>query len=214
MPHNGFTPEQVSRLKAMLSPDRVKKRQDFSYITAWDATQTANDIFGFGLWDRETLDMRKIQEEVDASNKHRVGYTCRVRITVRAGDSVVFRDGTGAGQGINKDLFQAHELAVKEAESDAMKRALSQFGNQFGLALYDKEQTNVGYEAPAPSDEMKELSDAIVLIAEKPELVVWMNDNTAKIGALVEFEREAIKRMCAAKLQKFKEQEAQHVVGQ
>src|SRR5262249_13193550 len=32
---------------------------------------------------------------------------------------------------------------VKEAETDAMKRALMTFGNPFGLALYDKDQTNV-----------------------------------------------------------------------
>jgi len=203
MPHNGFTDEQTKRLEGMLSPDRVKIRQGFSYITAWDATQTANDIFGFGAWDRETLDVRMIQDEVDASNKHRVGYTCRVRISVRAGDTVVFRDGTGAGQGINKDVFQAHELAVKEAESDAMKRALSQFGNQFGLALYDKEQTNVGYDAPAPSEEMTRLSDDVAAINDKPALTEWMSANKDAIGKLVEFEREALKRMCTAKLSGF-----------
>ncbi len=38
---------------------------------------------------------------------------------------------------------EAHESAIKEAETDAMKRALSTFGNPFGLALYDKEQQNV-----------------------------------------------------------------------
>ena len=40
-------------------------------------------------------------------------------------------------------LFRSHESAIKEAETDAMKRALMTFGNQFGLALYDKDQKNV-----------------------------------------------------------------------
>jgi len=46
---------------------------------------------------------------------------------------------------------EAHESAIKEAETDAMKRALSTFGNPFGLALYDREQQNVrGRRKKAP----------------------------------------------------------------
>jgi DNA repair and recombination protein RAD52 len=49
---------------------------------------------------------------------------------------------------------QAHEsalwCAIKEAETDAMKRALMTFGNPFGLALYDKSQSNVA-DTPAPA---------------------------------------------------------------
>jgi hypothetical protein len=46
------------------------------------------------------------------------------------------------------DLGLAHESAIKEAETDAMKRALVTFGNAFGLALYDKSQRQVS-GAPA-----------------------------------------------------------------
>jgi hypothetical protein len=38
---------------------------------------------------------------------------------------------------------EAHEAAIKEAETDAMKRALATFGNPFGLALYDRERRGV-----------------------------------------------------------------------
>jgi hypothetical protein len=55
----------------------------------------------------------------------------------------LIREGTGAGHGIDTDLGQAHESAIKEAETDAMKRALMTFGNPFGLALYDKQQREV-----------------------------------------------------------------------
>ena len=34
-------------------------------------------------------------------------------------------------------------MALKSAETDATKRALATFGNAFGLALYDREQTGV-----------------------------------------------------------------------
>ncbi|MDM7954732.1 MAG: Rad52/Rad22 family DNA repair protein [Cyanobium sp. CZS 25K] len=42
-------------------------------------------------------------------------------------------------------MGQAHESALKEAETDAMKRALMTFGHPFGLALYDK-QPRWGHE--------------------------------------------------------------------
>ena len=73
-----------------------------------------------------------------------VTYIARVRITVSAGaHGPIIREGTGAGHGIDTDLGLAHESAIKEAETDAMKRALMTFGNPFGLALYDKQQRQV-----------------------------------------------------------------------
>jgi len=83
-----------------------------------------------------------------------VTYTARVRVTVTAGGLVpLVREGSGAGHGIDVDLGQAHESALKEAETDAMKRALMTFGNPFGLALYDKRQREVtssaAHERPA-----------------------------------------------------------------
>ena len=44
------------------------------------------------------------------------------------------REGWGGDNGND------HENAVKGAETDAIKRALRTFGNQFGLPLYDKEE--------------------------------------------------------------------------
>src|SRR5262249_23528515 len=41
----------------------------------------------------------------------------------------------------------SHEIALKTAETDATKRALATFGNPFGLALYDSEQTGVRQRA-------------------------------------------------------------------
>jgi hypothetical protein len=80
-----------------------------------------------------------------------VTYSARVRITVTAGGlPPIIREGSGAGHGIDVDLGQAHESALKEAETDAMKRALMTFGNPFGLALYDKLQREVEGDAPPP----------------------------------------------------------------
>ena len=62
---------------------------------------------------------------------------------MRAGNAVVCREASGSGHGIGATPGTAHESAIKEAETDAMKRALITFGNPFGLALYDPELRGV-----------------------------------------------------------------------
>jgi hypothetical protein len=109
----------------------------------------ANRIFGFDGWQRQTIAVRCVaQAERTIGRDQKPGwgvtYTARVRVTVTAGGlTPLVREGSGAGHGIDVDLGQAHESALKEAETDAMKRALMTFGNPFGLALYDKRQREV-----------------------------------------------------------------------
>jgi hypothetical protein len=66
-----------------------------------------------------------------------------VRIYVRAGDLLIVREGSGSGEGKAPTPGQAHDVALKSAETDATKRALATFGNPFGLALYDRELAGV-----------------------------------------------------------------------
>jgi len=139
---------QKEALNAPLEKSHVKEREQsgrkFSYIEAWHAISEANRIFDHE-WDRETVFTALVQEQ-EIQGKWRVGYTAKVKVTVQG----LVREGTGFGQGIDQDLGRAHESAIKEAESDAMKRALMTFGNPFGLALYDKEQKNVHAEETPP----------------------------------------------------------------
>jgi hypothetical protein len=46
-------------------------------------------------------------------------------------------------KGYDIDLGQAQQFALKEAETNAVKRALMTFGNPFRLALCDKRQRDV-----------------------------------------------------------------------
>lgn len=167
-PTQGFSPEQVKELQAHLDKKHVKKRnqagRSLSYIEGWHAIAEANRIFGFDGWHRETTWLKVAAEaprkigaipKNDSDPPQRDGwgvtYTATVRVLVFAGSRTIIRDGTGAGHGIDVDLGQAHESAIKEAETDAMKRALMTFGNPLGLALYDKQQREVGVPAPAPA---------------------------------------------------------------
>lgn len=147
-----FTDTQIAALQAPLNRAHVRQRsqagRSLSYIEGWKAIEEANRIFGFDAWDRETVELRECGEPRQTGDKWRVAFMCRVRIRVRpksqmALEWAVIRDGIGYGSGIDKDLGQAYESAIKEAETDAMKRALMTFGNPFGLALYDKDQANV-----------------------------------------------------------------------
>lgn len=143
-------------LAKKLDPAHVLSRRQggtqVQYVEGWRAIAEANRIFGHGSWARETLELRLLGDPREVEGKWRVEYLARVRITVWLdGSPPVTRDGCGFGQGIDRDVGQAHESALKEAETDAMKRGLMTFGNPFGLALYDKSRENVGIDLPDPS---------------------------------------------------------------
>jgi DNA recombination protein Rad52 len=151
-----FSTEQIAALSAPLDRAKVQTRsqagRSLAYLEGWQAIAEANRIFGFDGWQRETIAVHCVSErERTLGSSNRAGwgvtYTARVRISV----GEVIREGSGAGHGIDADLGQAHESALKEAETDAMKRALMTFGNPFGLALYDKQQREVtSSAAPTP----------------------------------------------------------------
>lgn len=148
-----FSQDQIDQLGAPLARSAVKGRKQgnttLSYVESWHVIAEANRIFGFDGWDRKTVETKCVVErarKIGQGQYERDGwgvtYTAKVMVIV---DNVA-REGTGAGHGIDADLGLAHESAIKEAESDAMKRALMTFGNPFGLALYDKTQENVSDE--------------------------------------------------------------------
>jgi DNA recombination protein Rad52 len=157
-----FNPGQIEQLQAKLNGSAVKSRKqagrELSYIEGWHAIDEANRIFGYDAWDRELVTVKEssrelveLQSDRGPYKQWRVSYIATVRIIVYAGtDRIVKRDGTGYGSGMGKPeaLGDAIESAIKEAETDAMKRALMTFGNPFGLALYDKTQENVEKAAP------------------------------------------------------------------
>ena len=158
-----MTKEQVAELNKPLLSSYVKQRETsgikLSYLEAWHVIAEANRIFGFDGWDRTTQDLQMIQcEQKGEKQLWYVGYTAKSIIRVGS----IKREGMGFGQGIDRDLGKAHESAIKEAESDAMKRAFMTFGNPFGLALYDKQQANVVKEmTPEEADKIFKKATAI-----------------------------------------------------
>jgi hypothetical protein len=137
---------QVRQLRAKLEAKHVKARKangaDLHYVEGWHVIAEANRIFGYDAWDRRTLASRCVWSG-ESGTYHGAAYIAKVRVSVRAGDITIVREGSGTGEGKAPTPGQAHELALKGAETDATKRALATFGNPFGLALYDREQVGV-----------------------------------------------------------------------
>ena len=137
-----ITPE----LQKKLDPKHVKPPAPGKYgdyVEGWHVIAEANRIFGFGEWsDEYTHEL--VSTEANSKGNHVVTYLAKCRVNVGG----VTREGFGSGEGIAKMLGAAHEGAIKEAETDALKRALRKFGNAFGLALYDKSKASVGVDIP------------------------------------------------------------------
>lgn len=134
-----------TELQKPLSPDAVKpppQGKYGEYVDALHVIREANRIFGHDGW---SYDVKSL--EMTNSDGGRIGYLAIVAVTVDG----VTRTDVGHGQGFQKNVGDAHDSAVKEAVTDALKRGLRTFGNTFGLALYEKDlsKREVGPSTPA-----------------------------------------------------------------
>ena len=151
----GFSDEQKKLLSDKLESKHVKPPSQYGpkgdYLEGWHVIAEANRIFGFDGWSYEVMEAKCVAEMPrkigrDKKDGFGVTYTAKVRVLVAG----VMREDFGAGHGYDVDAGLAHESAIKEAVTDALKRALRTFGNPFGLALYDKTRENVEVSHPEP----------------------------------------------------------------
>jgi DNA repair and recombination protein RAD52 len=137
----------IEKLKQPLAQNAIAQRlggggMKLDYLESWFIIDQANEIFGFDGWSLDTQ-VELISTEVTADKTMAI-YKCRALVRVNLeGMTFCSRTGYGVGKGISRNTNEAHELGIKEAESDAMKRAFRTFGNQFGNCLYDKEKGGV-----------------------------------------------------------------------
>lgn len=175
-------------LQKKLDPKNIKPapRGKFGdYVDAHHVISEANRIFGEDGWSYEITRLQLVSEQTVETQKgpqFRVGYMATVRVHV---DSVA-REGAAVGSGVGNpdNIADHHESAIKEAETDAMKRALRSFGNTFGLALYDKTRENVGIDEPpfdavAAKDRISKEMDGCETYQQLSEL--WTRENATVI---------------------------------
>ena len=135
--------QQYEQLLKPLNPARVAKRsqagRNLSYLEAWDVKAHLIRIFGFGNWSWDVKTAELAFEEKNEKGQWNVGYKVVGVLTVPG-----MMDNWGAtyteaavGSATLPQRGEAHDMAIKTAESDALKRAAINLGTQFGLSLYN-----------------------------------------------------------------------------
>src|SRR5713226_9924427 len=135
-----FTAAQEEMLHAPLDASVIKHRPGarglLKYIKGDTAIDTANRIFGFGQWGYKVVarSHEVIQDEKKGTIEY---YTADIELSV-VGAAFPF-PGDGVGIVTAPFTVEMHEKARKEATTDALKRALRHYGDQFGLCLYNED---------------------------------------------------------------------------
>jgi hypothetical protein len=151
---------QVDKLLQPIHKDRVATLGKFSYLQAYDVRAAMTRVFGFGRWSADVLAMELAYETVEKDKPKlawndktkrkepsgevydawTVCYRAQVRLTVCAPDGTVLATYTewAAGESPNQPVRgDCHDMAMKTAESQALKRAATNLGDCFGLSLYN-----------------------------------------------------------------------------
>jgi len=157
----GLTTEQQEVLLKPLANGRVAKRKqagrELSYLEAWDVRAHLNRVFGFGQWSADTTETRlAFEEEVVGSGGKQmwsVGYSVTLTLHIHATGATYTE--TAVGSASLPMRGEAHDMAVKSGASDALKRAATNLGTQFGLSLYDNGRVTdvVGHTLIGPSED-------------------------------------------------------------
>jgi hypothetical protein len=144
-----LAPEQVAQLLKPIHPSRVMSdNKGMAHVSQQDVRAHLIRLFGFGGWDTELTSLELIHERsvgVDEKSQGRwwVTYRCTMRLTVKDPQGKVlatYEDGaTGSAQN-QPSPGDAHDNALKNAISYALKRCAINLGDQFGLSLYNKGQ--------------------------------------------------------------------------
>lgn len=176
------TKEQIlSDLDANIPAKAVSSRQGggtkaLSYLEGWYVIDRMNKIFGPDAWSYDATELRCVhQGELDGKygKIFSASYSATVALFVQFPDGTQAKRITdvGFGNGTDKtDPGKPHELATKEAVTDALKRCAKSLGMSLGLALYDKKQENVGDEEPAPKVAAQAPKPApMQTVAQKPD---------------------------------------------
>lgn len=166
--------KQVEKLDEKIPVSAVSQRDGGSgrkldYLEGQYVIQRMNEVFGHGNWAYDSL-VTLIREDVlSKQNKftkkeettYSAHYFAKVKLLVKYanGETTEFAD-YGYGDGSDKVApGKAHELAIKESVTDALKRCCKNLGLSMGLALYDKTKANVDYDESKSEEEQQASSE-------------------------------------------------------
>ncbi len=141
--------KQREQLLKGINPSRVgKDGKGFSHLEAYDVRAHLIRIFDFCNWSSELVDLELIFETESKSEKTgktvwTVAYRATVKLSIRNSDyeEAVYTEAAVGDSTNNPSRADAHDMAIKTAESQAFKRCAINLGDQFGLSLYNNGST-------------------------------------------------------------------------
>jgi recombination DNA repair RAD52 pathway protein len=144
-----------AKLDATIPEGAVESREQggkkLSYLSGAYVIRRMNEVFGQGNWSYSIQKLEKVFEgkvEQRSGEVYATSYIAEVEVSALFPDSktkgeyhsgkTYFTD-VGYGDGTDRNNpGKAHELAVKEAVTDGIKRAAKNLGISMGLGLYFK----------------------------------------------------------------------------
>ena len=139
---DGLSPAVTKALAQPLDRSLVSTRQGragriYEYLEGHVVIDQAGNIFGRGGWGYDIVGdvtLREIETVDSATGEVKRGqaYAAKVMVTV---PGALSRTDVGF-HAVAEETVDGHETAYKGAVTDALKRALRSFGDQFGNCLY------------------------------------------------------------------------------
>ena len=134
------------KLDADIPADAIEKRsqggKELSYLSGAYVINRLNEVLGQGNWSYGFEKLEKVFEGTIAQysgDAFSTSYIAQVQIRADINGKTVYFTEVGYGDGTDKkNPGKAHELAVKEAVTDGLKRAAKNLGRSMGLGLYFK----------------------------------------------------------------------------
>jgi len=154
-----LTEQQIGFLLQPINNNRVQNLRGMSHLEAWDVRRQLIRIFGFDGFTVETVALDLVHERSEVRRKKNkqgqeygdpytawtIVYRAQVRLTVKtaSGEAIATFEDAAAGDAVNQpSVGDAHDLAMKTALSQALKRCAVNLGDQFGLSLYNDGSRN------------------------------------------------------------------------
>ena len=137
---------QLNQLLQGVNPKRVHNLRGMSHMETYDIRAHLNRVFGFARWSADVISMELLYERhhpnKSGNDAVSVGYRAGLTLTVHSpeGDRLATYTEYAAGSASSFPVAKqadAHDMAIKTAESQALKRAAINLGDQFGLSLYN-----------------------------------------------------------------------------
>ena len=123
--------------EGLVSHRKGRRGRSFAYLEGRTVIDQANRVFGHGGWGYDLAgevalrEGESVDQETGEAKPWRA-YVATVRVTVPGSPP---RTDTGF-QAVAEETVEGHETAHKGAVTDALKRALRSYGDQFGNGLY------------------------------------------------------------------------------